>query len=486
MYMSQESISQKTARTSFWALIEKVSTMGVQFFISMMLARLLTPSDYGTVAMLTVFIALSQTFVYCGVQNALIRKNDCSQTDFSTAFFLNVSIAICMYFILFTAAPFIASFYDTPSLCSILRIYGVCIILNSLMIVQYAILIKKLEFKKLAKISFIIAIISGTIAILAAYNGLGVWALVIQSLISTFMTVVSYYIVIGWKPSLNFSWASAKYLWNFGSKMLLSDVISTIYSNIYSLVIGKYYDKGSLGIFNRGQHISSLVPDVISSMFNRNSLPIMSEIQEDKVKLKSVYRQFIILTFLATMPLVLLIAVIARPFVLLFLTERWEDCIIYIQIFCFSAITASSNWVNLNLLQVCGRSDLTLKAEIIKKSIGITMVFVLLPFSPLILAIGSSSFNIFVYFVNLYYAKKMVGLTYKEQLMDIYPIIISAIIAAAISYFIISLVDSSYVLQILLASLIHISLFVLLTRCCFRLPIYSKINSINYFKRWER
>lgn len=484
--MPGESISNKTARTSFWAIVEKVSTMGVQFVITMILARLLTPSDYGTIAMLTVFISLSQAFVYCGVQNALIRKQDCSNLDYCTAFFINVSIACFVYLLLFLLSPQIASFYDTPSLSIIIRVYGLSILVNSLMIVQYALLIKRLEFKKLAKFSSLIALLSGLFAVIAAYKGIGVWALVLQNLISCILTVVCYFYVIRWKPSFVFSVKSAKYLWGFGSKMLLSDIISTIYSNIYSLVIGKFYDKASLGVFNRGQHISNLVPEVISSAFIRNSLPIMSEVQNDKERLKSVYRQFIVLTFITTMPLVMLVAVIARPFVLFCLTEKWEECIIYIQIFCLSSITASSNWVNLNLLQACGRSDLTLKAEIIKKSIGLSMVFILLPFSPLVLAIGSSMFNLFVYIVNLYYAKKMIGLTYKEQLIDIYPIIVSTMISSCISYIWILYCDLGYILQIMIASFTHVILFYLLTRYCFKISIYSKIGSLNVLSKWKK
>ena len=452
----------------------------------MVLARLLTPSDYGTIAMLTVFIALSQSFVYCGVQNALIRKQDCTERDYSTAFIMNVSMALCIYVLLFITAPFIATFYNTPSLNIIIRVYGISIIINSLMIVQYAILIKRFEFKKLAKISSLAAFISGVIAVIAAYKGMGVWALVLQSIVSCLLTTVGYFIIIRWKPTMKFSKEAAKYLWSFGSKMLLSDVISTIYSNIYSLVIGKFYDKGSLGVFNRGQHISNLVPEVVSSAFIRNSLPIMSEVQNDKNKLKSVYKQFIILTFLVTMPLVMLVAVVARPFVLLCLTDKWEACIIYIQIFCLSSITASSNWVNLNLLQACGRSDLTLKAEIIKKSIGLSMVFILLYFSPLVLAIGSSLFNIFVYFVNLYYAKKMIGLTYMEQIKDIYPIILSTLVASVISYLTISYIGNYYILQIFVAVIMQLAIFFLLTKYCYKMPIYEKVKSINIIHRWKK
>ena len=475
--MMQESTAHKTARTTFWGAIERISTMSVQFVITMILARLLSPSDYGVIAMLTIFIAISQQFVECGISNALIRKQDCTQADYSTAFFFNVGMSCIVYLILFLTAPFIASFFKMGLLSIVLRVYGLSIIFQSFRIVQYAILCKRLEFKKMAKVTALVTLFAGLMGVLMAYLGYGVWALVSQNVFLALMTSIAYFAILKWTPSCVFSMRSLKYLWGFGSKMLASGIISVTYTNLYSLVIGRVYDSKSLGLFNRSHYLANIYPDVVKNIFVRNSLPIMSEIQDDKERLLKVYREFIILVSFITFPVVLLLLVMARPFILFFLSDKWEGSIIYLQIFCFSSLMMPANWINLNLLQTLGRSDLTLKAEIIKKIIGVILIFSMISFGPLVLAISYSIYDIIIYFINLYYARKLTGFSYHSQLLDFLPCLVSSIISATISYIIMQS-SSNYIMQMILAIIIGLSIYYLFTRYIFKMEIYTKLKQL--------
>lgn len=471
----EESISQKTAKTSFWGAVEKVMTMGVQFVVSMVLARLLCPEDYGLIAMIMVFIAISQQFVECGIVNALIRKNDCSSIDYSTAFYFNIVVAFAVYFILFISAPLIASFYDVPLLKQLVRVYGLCIILQSFTLVQNAILTKELQAKKLALIATVSSLISGFIGVACAYKGLGVWALVIQTISSATINNILLWVKTSWTPSFEFSLDSMKYLWSFGSKMLLTGIISVVYRNIYSIVIGKRYDMASVGVFNRGQKLAELFPEIMQSIFVRNSLPIMAQVQDDKERLVHVYREFIILVSFLSFPAIFLLAVLAKPFVLFFLTEKWIDSVIFVQMFCVVCITYATNAVNLNLIQVYGRSDITLKAEVIKKSIGLIVVFSLLPFGIIPLAVGSCAMYLLAYGVNLYYAKKLAGISFCSQLKDLLPCFVSSIVMAVCAYLPCLIIKNTF-MQLLIGAIVGFCVYFVFTKFIYRMDVYDKLK----------
>lgn len=475
--MAEESVSHKTARTSFWAAIEKISTMGVEFIVSMVLARLLSPSDYGSIAMLGIFISVANQFVSCGFGSALIRKLDCTQSDYSTAFFFNVGVAIITYIILFFSAPFIATFYNIEILCPILRVSGICLIVNSTKIVQYSILTKNLAFKSLAKVTALTTTISGAIGIYFAYNGFGAWALVIQSLSTSLLTAISTILITRWIPTLTFSKESFRYLWNYGSKMLASGLISTIYMNLYSLLIGKVYDSKALGIFNRGQNTANIYPNVVQSVFIRNSLPIMAQYQNDRERLIHIYREFCKLAGFVTFPIVFMVIVLAQPFVYTILTEKWSDAIIYIQIFSVFSLLAPINVINYNLLLVIGRTDATLKAEIIKKVSGIILIFSLLRFGPLVLAVGSTCFNIAVYFVNLCFAKKYVGISIKSQIKDLTPPLLAAVVCSVFVHFTLLFIANDW-FKLMVGGILQATMYFFVTKFILKMSVYSNIMNL--------
>lgn len=474
--MSQESIANKTVRTAFWSSIQKFSTMGISFVVSMVLARLLTPEDYGTIALMSVFFAISGSIAECGFSNALIRKSECTQADYSTAFFYNVGVSFFLYLMIFLGAPFVAEFYDKPILIDVMRVSGLSLIIGSANMTQSVQLTRKLEFKKFAIIALVASIISGVVGVTCAYAGMGVWALVVSSLTGSVINAVVLILVVRWKPSFSISRDSFGYLWSFGSKMLVSGIISNIYANIYSIVIGKTYDARTLGIYNRGQSLALLCPDIINSIFNRNTLPILAQLQNDKKRLIDVYRKLVRLVSFFNIPACLIFAALARPFILFFLTDKWEVSVIYVQLFCLSAITSSAGAINLNIFQAEGRSDIVLKIEVIKKTIGFLLVFSLMWFNPLILAIGSVTFNFFCYVLNLHYARKLENMSLFTQISDLAPSFFASVAAAALTYFV-TLLPLSYFCQLLVGGLVGIGAYFIITRFILHMEIYDQVES---------
>lgn len=440
---NNESVAHKTVRTSIWTGIEKVFGLGIQFIISMLLARLLSPDDYGSIAMLTVFIAISNQVVACGFVNALIRKIECKSIDYSTAFYFNVVVSLICYVILFLVAPYVASFYDMAILCPILRASSLSIPICALTLVQETILQRELRVKKQTFITLFSSIVSGLLSIVLAYKGFGIWTLVFNQLFGGFLRALLLWYKTSWLPKWEYSIDSMKYLWGFGSKMLLTEFIGVTYANIHSIVIGKFYSGNVLGIFNRGQTVAILLPNVLQGIFVSNSLPIMAQIQNDKERMVHVYAEFIKLTCFFTFPVVILMAVLADPFVRFVLTDKWIGCVIYIQIFSLNAMLSPANSVNLNLLQVYGRSDYTLKAEVIKKAAGFIVVFALLSFGPLILAVGTVFISLFSNIVNLHYAKKLSGLSYWFQVKIMIPVFLCSSMMGVLVYLSILCVDNS-------------------------------------------
>ena len=476
--MKQESIAQKTARTSFWGGIEKVSTLGVQFFVSLVLARLLSPSDYGIIAMLWVFIALSEQFISCGFANALIRKETCGSEDYSTAFYFNIAVSLVCYGIFFLIAPLVARFYKMDILCPVLRIFSITLPLSALRLVQTAILSRKLQAEKSAIIQLSGAVISGAIGIYMAYKGFGVWSLVAQQLSNALVCAALLWFSASWYPKWEFSGTSMRYLWGFGSKMLLTGIISSIYANIYSIVIGRCYDSSSLGIFNRGQKLARLFPEVTESVLVKNSLPIMSQVQGDRERMVHVYREFVKLACFITFPAVCLISLLAEPFVRVVLTEKWLPSVPYIQLFAMTALFFPANSVNLNLLQACGRSDYTLKAEVIKKSIGLATVFLLLRYGTWYLAIGACCMDIVALGVNLFFAKKLSGLSYFTQVKDIMPAFLSSLIMSALVFAACHYIPNPIVTMVV-GVLIGAAVYFVVTRYIFKLDLYDKLRTLS-------
>lgn len=470
----EDSIAHKTVKSTFWTSIEKIATMGISFIITMLLARLLSPKDYGIIAIIMVFIAISNSIIDSGFSTALIRKDKCDMKDYSTAFTFNFLVGLLLYTLLYLLSPIINSYYQMPLLDDVIKIYGLVLLIDSFKIVPNAILIRNLCFRQIAKISVFSVMLSGCIGIYCAYNGLGVWSLVIQVLLMSFTSVILLLYKTKWIPKFSISKSSFLYLWGFGSKMLVTGIISNIYANLYSLVIGKAYNSEVLGLYNRGEKNASLIPNIISSVFCRNILPILSQIKHDRKRMINAYRQFVVLVTLVSVPFTVLLVALAKPFVLFFLSDKWADSIIYLQIFSFASLTAAPGMINLIICQVDGRSDILLKAEIIKKTIGVILIFSLLPLGPIVLATGKAIYDFVIYGINLYFVKKLVGLTFVDQIRDISPIILSSIPAGAIAYLCTWIIPYE-ILQLIIGTFLGLIVFYIISNYLFKMNTYSLI-----------
>lgn len=353
-----------------WTAIETYSTQGVVFIVGIIMARLLTPSAYGIIGIIGVFLAISETFVDSGFTNALIHKNNCSKADYNTVFIFNVVISIVFFLLLYIAAPAIASFYNEQSLIWTTRIMGVSFVISSLGAIPMTIITKNLLFRVKATISFIVSICSGFIGILLAYNGFGVWSLVFQSIISATLRSVFSIIYVKWVPQLNFSKSSFKELFGFGSKLLGSNLIFTIYNNLYSLVIGKVFSSTELGYFNRATGYSQLIPNNISGVINKFLFPVLTKIKNDDSELSSLNHKFLNISSYFIFPGCMMLASLATPLVKLMLTDKWMPVVPILQILCVGSLFDTICSINGSFILAKGRSDIFLFNHIITKPIG--------------------------------------------------------------------------------------------------------------------
>lgn len=398
------------------------------------MARILTPADYGLVGMLAIFIAVSQSLIDSGFSQALIRKQDRSEIDNSTVFYFNIAVGVGLYFILFFCAPLIADFYNEPQLIPITRFIGLSLILNSFAVVQRALLTVSLDFKTQAKASFVGAILSGTIGISMAYTGFGVWAIVWQQISNLATVTILLWILSRWKPIWDYSWKSFRELFGFGSKLLASGLLDTIFKNLYLIVIGKFFKAPDLGYYTRAHQFADFASSNITGIFQRVTYPVLCTIQNDDIRLTDVYRRLLKTSAFVIFPLMMGLAAVAKPMIISFLTEKWLFSAILIQILCFSQMWYPMHAINLNLLQVKGRSDLFLKLEIIKKIITVIMLCITLPFGLIPMCLGMIVSSIIALVINTHYTGKLIHLGFLRQMKDLLPTLLLSIAIGAIVY----------------------------------------------------
>ena len=395
------------------------------------MARLLTPADYGLVGMLAVFIAISQSLVDSGFSQALIRKQDRSQVDNSTVFFFNIGVGIFLYLVLFLAASPIARFYNEPLLIPLTRVIGLSVLINSLVVVQRALLTVKIDFKTQAKASMTAALISGIIGITLAYKGFGVWSIATQQLVNLVVNAAMLWIMSRWRPSWVYSWKSFRELFGFGSKLAISGIIDTVYNNLYPIVIGKMFKATDLGFYTRAQQFAAFPSSNLTGILQRVTFPVLCTIQNDDDRLRSVYRRFLRLSAFIVFPLMIGLAALAHPFILLLLKQQWEFAATLLQILCFSMMWYPIHAINLNLLQVKGRSDLFLRLEIIKKIIGVAIICITVPFGITAMCCGAIISSLIALIINTHYTGRLIQVGFLTQIRDLLPTITSSIIMGA-------------------------------------------------------
>ena len=426
------SLKDKTVKGVIWSAVDRFSAQGIQFVFSILIARLLVPEDYGVVAMLGIFMAVSQTFIDSGFGTALIRKIDRTEEDFSTVFYFNIVVATLFYFALFFAAPAIANFYNTPLLESITKVVALNLIINSLSGIHNAKLSIAIDFKSRAKISIVSTLLTGAVGLWMAYAGYGVWALVIQNLFSSAIRTVLLWVIVKWYPKLVFSWKSFKELFSFGSKLLASALLDTLYNNIYTLVIGKVFSPSTLGVYSKANALAQFPSSNITGVLQGVTFPVLSTIQNEDDRLADAYKRFLKIAAFVVFPLMIGLSAVADPFIRLVLTDKWEGAIYLLQIMCFWMMWYPIHAINLNILQVKGRSDYFLKLEIIKKIQGVVVLCITVPMGIVAMCYGSLISSIISLVWNTHYTKKLIGYGFFAQMKDLLPIILHALVMGLI------------------------------------------------------
>lgn len=456
-----ESLKNKTVKGTIWSSLERFSVQGIQFIVMILMARILTPDDYGIVGMLAIFIAISQSLVDSGFSQALIRKQDRSEIDNSTVFYFNIAVGIVMYLMLFFSAPLIADFFIEPLLVPITRAIGLSVVFNSLSVVQRALLTVRLDFKTQAKASLIGAIISGAIGISMAYTGFGVWAIVWQQISNLAIITTFLWILSKWKPIWAYSWKSFKELFNFGSKLLASGLLDTIYKNLYLIVIGKFFKASDLGYYTRAHQFTDFASSNITGIFQRVTYPVLSTIQDNDERLSDVYRRILKTSTFIIFPLMMGLAAVAKPMILSFLTKEWLFSAVLIQILCFSQMWYPVHAINLNLLQVKGRSDLFLKLEVIKKIIITIFLCITLPFGLIPMCWGMLANSLIALVINTHYTGKLIHLGFFSQMKDLLPTLLLSLSTGAIVYLSVSSIQVNSWLSLGIGIIEGISIYIL-------------------------
>ena len=427
-----DSLKNKTIKGTLWGAIERFSGQGVQFLVLIVMARMLTPKDYGLVGILAVFVNIAQTLIDSGFSQALIRKQDRNEKDYATTFFFNIVVGLFVYILFYIISPFVSDFYNEPELKPLMRVLSFVVIINSFSVVQIALYTARVDFKTQSKATILAAITSGVVGIYSAYIGLNTWSLVYQQVSYAIVNTLLLWLYSKWKPIWSFSQKSFNDLFSFGSKILIGGLINTIYNNIYQLVIGKVFNTSILGYYTRGSHFAQFPSQNISGILQRVTYPILCELQGDTERLVNVYRKFIRVSTLIIFPIMMVLAGISRPMIMVVLGEKWSYAATLLCIICFSSMWYPIHHLNVNVLQAIGRSDLTLKIEVVKKIVGIIILIGTIPLGIEAICYGGILSSIICLVINSYYVGKLLGVGFVRQMCDVTPILLISLVTFAI------------------------------------------------------
>lgn len=482
----QGSLKGKTIHGVIWSLIDNVSSSGVIFFVGIILARLLTPEEYGVMAMVSIFIAISNSIIDSGFSSALIRKVKVKPIEYNTVFYFNLLISLLLYICLFFISPFIALFFREPILCEVMRVIGLILIINALSIIPYTIFVREINFKTQTIISLIASVGSGVIGVWMAFSGQGVWSLVGQQLGRQCLNTLFLWFFCHWKPTVSFSMTAFKEMFGFGSKLLLSGLLDTIYKDIYYIVIGRCFSSSILGQYTRAKQFSMVFSTNLTTVVQRVSFPVLSSIQDDSIRLREAYRKVIKSTMLVSFACMLGLAAIAKPLLILLISDKWLPAVYFLQIVCFSNMLYPLHAINLNILKVKGRSDVFLKLEVIKKVLAIFPILVGMYLGIEMMLWGSVIISVISYFLNAYYSASLINYSVYEQLKDIFP---SFIVSLGVGFLMwsISLLSISYYLMLIIQLSTGFILAYLIYNWL-RLDEFLEIKSIanNYVKKFYK
>lgn len=471
-----ESLKQKTVKGVGWSFADNIANSGITFLVGLVLANILTPEEYGIMAMVTIFIAVSNSIVDSGFSNALIRKINIRSVDYNTVFYFNLIVSIFLYLILYVSAPAISVFFKEPVLVDVMRVIGWILIINAFAIIPRTIFVRNINFKAQTKVSLIASVSSGVIGIGMALAGWGVWSLVGQQLSRQLLNTVFLWIFCRWRPLWEFSTQSFKELFGFGSKLLASGLIDTIYRDIYYLIIGRFYSAADLGQYTRASQFNTIFSSNLTSVVQRVSYPVLSSIQNEPERLLGAYRRVIKTTMLITFACMLGLAAVAKPLIVILIGEKWLPAVYFLQIICFSGMLYPLHAINLNILQVKGRSDLFLKLEIIKKIIAVIPIAIGIFYGIEFMLWGSVCTSFVAFFLNSYYSADLIGYPTLRQIKDVLPTFLVSFVVAGCMWGL-SFLSLSYYAILPLQLLVGLVLaFLIYERM--RLPEYLEIRGM--------
>lgn len=486
--MQKNNLKKKAAAGMVWTALRKYSTMVISFISGIILARLLTPHDYGCIGMLAIFMALASTFIDAGFGSALIQKKNPTQTDYSTIFYWNMCMAVVMYVILYFSAPYVARFYDIPLLCPVLRVQAIVLIINAFNLIQRNQLKKKLNFKILSIVSITTSIIALSVTIIMAYHGMGVWSLVAQNLLVAGIPALVFWFYVKWRPIWVFSWKSFKELFSFGAYMLLSHFVNELGKQIQGLLIGKLFSASTLGYYSKAMGTERLASHTISGVITSVTYPLYAEAQDDKKVLGNIIKRLTMTISYLTFPLMLLLLLLAKPIFILLYSERWLSSVPYFQVLCLVGISSCLQAVNTQSIAAIGKSKQMFSWTLIKRTLGSgSMIAGLFIYGMKGFFVGLVFYNYFCYFVNIGLVSKYIGYKWTRQLLDLMPVTITAFTALIISF-----VSASFLhLNLYLKGMIELAVFLFIYlgwSFIFKPEAYTYTLSIipDRFKFWSK
>ncbi len=445
---SNADLKQRAMGSALWKFADKIGSQVIQFIIQIFLARLLFPEDYGIVGLLTIFINISDVFIQQGFTTALIQKQDADETDFSSVFFANIVMAVLIYLIFFSIAPLVAKFYEEPKLTSLMRVLSLNVIFGAIGAVHNAVMVKNLEFKKSFYRGMTNTLTYGIVGITLAFMGFGVWALVFSKIAGTLVGSLVLCLTVKWKPKKLFSGKRIRKLFSFSSKILGTNLLNTVFNNIHSLIIGKFFQKAELGYYQKGQQIPQTFMTAIDGSLNEVLYPTLSIVQNDMVMLKATLRRSMKLSMYLVLPILVGLLVVAEPFVVILLTDKWLPCVPYLRLTCimcmFWPLSARSHALN-----AMGKSTVTFITSIIGKSITLIMIFVCIRWGIYAIMLGSILASCISFFITSALAKKYIGYSFRELFRDLLPAVGLSVLMGVPVYLISLLSINVYLLLVL-------------------------------------
>ena len=482
--MDNKSLKTKAVVGLFWKLAERTGAQAITFVLSIVLARLLTPNDYGAIAILLVFITIADVFVNAGFGSALIQKKDANDIDFSSVFYISLAVSVFIYAVVFLASPFIADFYKMPVLESALQVLALRIPVAAINSVQQAYVSRNMQFKKFFYSTLIGTIASAVVGITMAYKGFGIWSLVGQYLSNAVVNTIVLFNIINWRPRLVFSLQRVRNLFNYGWKILLSSLLDTGYNSCNSLLIGKFYSSADLAYFNNGYKFPMVIVSNVNASISSVLFPALASEQDDLEKVKAHTRKAIQVSSYIMWPMMLGMAATADNIINIVLTDKWLPAVPYLQVACITYGLWPIHTSNLQAINAMGRSDIFLKLEVIKKLIGIVMLLITIPYGVMTIALGSIVTSIFSAFINIYPNRYLLKYTYGEQIKDILPSLLLAFFMAIIVNHIGIFINNIY-FELLIQVIIGILVYCIFSKIFKLRPFIDIVTLLKTYKIYK-